>query len=98
MTIFFENAPILESLRDGLLLAKQVAGVEVGLVLAHLGIRRIRRVRSRQSLRERVWLPGKSESFNIHVKKNFVSHDQPVEKGKLQYYYLEHVAREIPQY
>ena len=60
--------------------------------------RRIRRVRSRQSLRERVWLPGKSESFNIHVKKNFVSHDQPVEKGKLQYYYLEHVAREIPQY
>ena len=60
--------------------------------------KRIRRVRSRQSLRERVWLPGKRESFNIHVKKNFVSHDQPVEKGKLQYYYLEHVAREIPQY
>ena len=57
--------------------------------------RRIRRVRSRQSLRERVWLPGKRESFNIHVKKNFVSHHQPSsDKGMLQYYYLEHVARE----
>ena len=42
---FYENAPILESLRDGLLLAKQVARVEVGLVLAHLETRRMRRVR-----------------------------------------------------
>ena len=51
--------------------------------------RRIRRVRSRQSLKERVWLPGKRESFNIHVKKNFVSHHQPAsDKGKLQYYYV----------
>ena len=56
--------------------------------------RRIRRVRSRQSLREKVWLPGKRESFNILVNKSFVSHAQPVEKGRLQYYYPEHVARE----
>ena len=62
---------------------------------AELGdFRRIRRVRSRQSLRERVWLPGRRESFNIHVRKNYVSHHQPVtERGKLQYYYLEHVTR-----
>ena len=60
--------------------------------------KRIRRVRSRQSLRERVWLPGKRESFNIHVKKNFVSHPQPAsDKGKLQYYYLEHVVRHRSQ-
>ena len=51
LTIFFENAPILESLRDGLLLAKQVAGVEVGLVLAHLGTRRISRVRMKRMMR-----------------------------------------------
>ena len=56
--------------------------------------KRIRRVRSRQSLRERVWLPGRRESFNIHVRRNYVSHQQPVtERGRLQYYYLEHVTR-----
>ena len=64
-----------------------------GCELGEGGYRRIRRVRSRQSLRERVWLPGKRESFNIHVKKNFVSHHQPASaRGKLQYYYLEHVV------
>ena len=56
--------------------------------------RRIRRVRSRQSLREKVWLPGKRESFNILVNKSFVTHAKPAEKGRLQYYYPEHVARE----
>ena len=54
MTIFFENAPILESLRDGLLLAKQVTRVEVGLVLAHLGTRRISRVRMKRMMRMRM--------------------------------------------
>ena len=48
---FHENAPILESLRNGLLLAKQVAGVEVGLVLAHLRISRISRVRMKRMIR-----------------------------------------------
>ena len=47
---FYENAPILESLRDGLLLAKQVAGVEVGLVLAHLRISRMGRVRVKRMI------------------------------------------------
>ena len=47
---FYENAPILESLRDGLLLAKQVARVEVGLVLAHLRIRRMNRVRMKRMI------------------------------------------------
>ena len=47
---FYENAPILESLRDGLLLAKQVAGVEVGLVLAHLRISRMGRVRMKRMI------------------------------------------------
>ena len=47
---FYENAPILESLRDGLLLAKQVAGVEVGLVLAHLRISRMNRVRMKRMI------------------------------------------------
>ena len=51
-------------------------------------------MRSRQSLREKVWLPGKRESFNILVNKSFVSHAGPVEKGRLQYYYPEHVARD----
>ena len=51
---FYENAPILESLRDGLLLAKQVAGVEVGLVLAHLRIRRMNRVRMKTMMR--MWM------------------------------------------
>ena len=47
---FHESAPILESLRDGLLLAKQVAGVEVGLVLAHLRISRMGRVRMKRMI------------------------------------------------
>ena len=51
---FFESAPILESLRDGLLLAKQVARVEVGLVLAHLRIRRMNRVRMKTMMR--MWM------------------------------------------
>ena len=57
--------------------------------------RRIRRVRSRQSLREKVWLPGKMESHNILVSKSFVTHsEKPAEKGRLQYYYPEPVPRE----
>ena len=53
---FYENAPILESLRDGLLLAKQVARVEVGLVLAHLRIRRMNRVRMKRMMRKRMMM------------------------------------------
>ena len=69
LTIFFENAPILESLRDGLLLAKQVAGVEVGLVLAHLGTRRISRVRmkrmKRMVTRIRVWMRMRNQGWSL---------------------------------
>ena len=65
---FYENAPILESLRDGLLLAKQVARVEVGLVLAHLRISRMSNedeendkyhvVRAPQSTDHKCWVSG----------------------------------------
>ena len=65
-----------------------------GSVEAEGYYRRIRRVRSRHSLKEKVWLPGKTESFNILVAKNFVSHHESAASGKLQYYYPEHVARE----
>ena len=67
LTIFFENAPILESLRDGLLLAKQVAGVEVGLVLAHLGTRRISRVRMKRMMRMRMIMRMKRMVTRIRV-------------------------------
>ena len=67
LTIFFENAPILESLRDGLLLAKQVAGVEVGLVLAHLGTRRISRVRMKRMMRMRMIMRMKRMVTRIGV-------------------------------
>ena len=39
-------------------------------------------------------MPGKKESFNILVNKNYVSHSAETSGGKLQYYYPEHVARE----
>ena len=67
MDDFFENAPILESLRDGLLLAKQVAGVEVGLVLAHLGTRRISRVRMKRMMRMRMIMRMKRMVTRIRV-------------------------------
>ena len=52
-------------------------------------------MRSRQSLREKVWLPGKRESFNVLVNKSFVSQAGPAEaRGRLQYYYPELVTRE----
>ena len=64
---FYENAPILESLRDGLLLAKQVAGVEVGLVLAHLGTRSISRVRMKRMMRMRMIMRMKRMVTRIRV-------------------------------
>ena len=56
---------------------------------------RIRRVRSKHSVSmDRVWLPGRKESFNTRVTNRFVRSGQSDGLGKLQYYYYQPAERE----